>query len=67
MPKKGAGVIDRHGKLSNWKLLATLLVILLLFALAAWKGGVMNLMCVAAVELGVRIAIKVGSRVESRT
>ena len=67
MPTKGAGATDRHSKLNNLKPLATLFVTLLLFTFAAWKGGVMNLMCAVAVELGVHLAIKVGSRVESRT
>jgi hypothetical protein len=67
IPIGGAGATDRHGKLNNLKPLATLLVTILLFIFAAWKGGVMNLMCAAAVELGVHLAIKVGSRVESRT
>lgn len=67
MPTKGAGATDWHSKLNNWKPLATLFVTLLLFALVAWKGGIMNLMCAVAVEFGVHLAIKVGSRVESRT
>lgn len=63
-PSKGAGATDRHARLNN---LGTLLAILLLFALAAWKGGAMNLMCTVAIELGVHFVIRVGSRVESRT
>jgi len=67
MPLKGAGATDRHSKLNNLRTLATLFVTLLLFAFAAWKGGVMSLVYAIAIEFGVHLAIKVGSRVESRT
>jgi len=66
-PSKGAGATDRHSKLDNLKTLVTLVVTLLLFVLAAWKGGVMNVVCATAIEFGVYFAIKVGSRVQSKT
>lgn len=66
-PYKGAGATDRDSTLNNLGTLARLFVSLLLFSLAASKGGVMNLMCAIAVELGVHFAIAVGSRVYTRT
>ena len=67
MPLKGAGATDRHSKLNNLRTLTMLFVTRLLFAFAAWKGGVMSLVYAIAIEFGVYLAIKVGSRVESRT
>ena len=67
MPFKDAGATDRHSKFNNLRTLATLFVTLLLFTFAVWKGGVMTFAYAIAIEFGVYFAIKVGSRVESRT
>lgn len=67
IPFKGAGATSRDGKLNNLRTVVMFLLTLVLFAFGAMKGGVMNLLCAIAIEFGVYFAIKVGSRVQSRT